>query len=233
LYVDREGIFTETFKKQLLKDRVLEQVETKDTLAEIFAGFLKQGRAKSIEDIVLYFDFKTQLADEYLRYTDTLSMAHSLEARVPFLDNELIEYAATIPFSHLVRGKDAKYLLKSALKDILPPGTTERKKGYFSLPYGAWLRADLRSFVLNTLSRTKIERLGYLSYEKVKGIIDEQYAGDDSKTYQVWSLLMFSLWHEMFIEKEISNISEIESMDFNRLLLHENTDSYTQAYEKA
>lgn len=208
LYARQQAIFSETAKKQLLKESVFEKIDLRATFEELFLDFLVKSRIRIAEDIVAYADFKTQLADEYLCYTDTLSMAHSLESRVPFLDNELIDYASTIPIRRLVKGDDPKYLLKRSLKPVLPPGTTERRKGYFSLPYGMWLRNELRNWVSNALSRERIESLGYFSYEKVQEIVNDQRAGDDSKTYQVWNLLMFSLWHEMFMERKISNISE-------------------------
>jgi asparagine synthase (glutamine-hydrolysing) len=158
----------------------------------------------------MYSNFKTQLVDEYLRYTDTLSMAHSLESRVPFLDNELIEYAATIPIRKMVRGRADKYLLKNALRPVLPSGVDERRKGFFSLPYGLWLRNELKNLALNMLSKERIDAMGYFSYKKVWEIVQSQYAGDDSKTYQTWSLLMFSLWHKLFIEEEVTSISQAE-----------------------
>ncbi len=221
-YVDRFGIFSEDFKKEVLKKEVLEKVDVKYTLQNMFYDFLAKSGVKTIEDIVMYSDFKTQLVNEYLRYTDTLSMAHSLEARVPFLDHELIEYAATIPNRYLVRENDSKYLLKEALRGKLPPGTLERRKGYFSLPYGAWLRNDLKEFVNHVMSENRIKNTGYFSYEKVKNIIDNQRSGDDNMTYPVWNILMFMLWHEVFMEKGISHISQLEEWDMGFSVLSGN-----------
>lgn len=210
LYASQWEIFSERTKKELVKDCILDQVDIKASIEGLFFNFLEKTKIQNIEDIVMYSNFKTQLVDEYLRYTDTLSMAHSLESRVPFLDNELIAYAATIPIRKMVRGKDNKYLLREALRPVLPPRVAERIKGYFSLPYGVWLRNGLRNFVLIMLSKERIDAMGYFSHEKVWEIVQSQYIGDDSKTYQVWNLLMFSLWHKLFMEEEVMKISQVE-----------------------
>ncbi|OGW48164.1 MAG: asparagine synthase (glutamine-hydrolyzing) [Nitrospirae bacterium RBG_13_41_22] len=210
LYASQWEIFSERTQKELVKDFVLEQVDIKASIEGLFFEYLLKTKIKTIEDIVMYSNFKTQLVDEYLRYTDTLSMAHSLESRVPFLDNELIEYAATIPIRKMVRGRADKYLLKNALRPVLPSGVDERRKGFFSLPYGLWLRNELKNLALNMLSKERIDAMGYFSYKKVWEIVQSQYAGDDSKTYQTWSLLMFSLWHKLFIEEEVTSISQAE-----------------------
>jgi len=131
---------------------------------------------------------------------DITSMANSLEARSPFLDHEVMEFAARLPVSMKLRGRDSKYLLKRAFADLLPKENVSRAKMGFGVPVGEWFRGTLRPYVEEMLfSRQALQR-GYFQPSPVRELFDAHLAGRSDNRYLLWSLLMLELWHREFID---------------------------------
>jgi asparagine synthase (glutamine-hydrolysing) len=145
-----------------------------------------------------YVDIKMYLPDDILVKVDRVSMANSLEARVPFLDHEFVEFLATIPFELKLRGLRSKYILKKALLRLLPKGIIHRKKQGFSIPMKNWLRDELRDMMLEVLSRERINEKGYFNYEQVNKLIAQHLEGKRNNTHKLWALMTFELWHEIY-----------------------------------
>src|SRR6266498_3011115 len=141
-------------------------------------------------------DLGTYLVDDLLVKTDRASMAHSLEARVPFLDSVVTDFALALPSRHKVRGLRKKVLLRKAAAPLLPPPLLRRRKRGFSIPAAAWLRGELEPFARETLSAQTLKRQGYFRPEAVARLIDDHVSGRQDLSRQLWCLLAFTLWYD-------------------------------------
>jgi asparagine synthase (glutamine-hydrolysing) len=146
-------------------------------------------------------DLGTYLVDDLLVKTDRASMAHSLEARVPFLDSVVTNFALSLPGSHKVRGLRKKVLLRKAAAPLVPGDLLRRRKRGFSIPAAAWLRGELEPFARDTLSPDTLRRQGFFRPEVVTRLIDDHVAGREDLSRQLWGLLAFTLWHEQHVER--------------------------------
>jgi asparagine synthase (glutamine-hydrolysing) len=146
-------------------------------------------------------DLGTYLVDDLLVKTDRASMAHSLEARVPFLDSVVTNFALSLPSRHKVRGLRKKVLLRKAAEPLVPGELLGRRKRGFSIPAAAWLRGELEPFARDTLSPDTLRRQGFFRPEVVTRLIDDHVAGREDLSRQLWSLLGFTLWHERHVER--------------------------------
>ncbi len=141
-------------------------------------------------------DLGIYLADDLLVKTDRASMAHSLEARVPFLDPVVAELALALPTRMKVRGFSKKVLLRKAVAPLLPRAIVHGRKRGFSIPAAAWLRGELEPFAREVLSPDRIRRQGFLHPQAVTHVLDRHLTGREDLSRQLWGLLAFSLWHE-------------------------------------
>lgn len=151
-------------------------------------------------DQMLYVDQQTFLPDLNLAYSDKLTMAASIEARVPFLDNEVIDFMRAIPPSLKLRGHNQKYILKRAMADILPPEIIARRKAGFGLPVRSWLRHELREMVGDLLSEKRVRERGLFRPDAVARIVAENQTGMRDHTLSLWSMLTLELWQQTFID---------------------------------
>jgi len=147
-------------------------------------------------------DFGVYLVDDLLVKTDRASMAHSLEARVPFLDPAVTNLAFALPTRHKVRGLAKKVLLRRAVEPLVPREVVHGRKRGFSIPAAAWLRGELEPFARRTLSAETLGRQGFFRPDAVARILDEHVAGREDRSRQLWGLLAFTLWYERHVEQE-------------------------------
>jgi asparagine synthase (glutamine-hydrolysing) len=140
------------------------------------------------------------LPDDLLVKVDIASMAHSLEARSPFLDHEFMEFAATIPSDLKVRGRVKKYILKRALSGLLPGEILHRPKMGFGVPIDHWLRHELRDLAYDTLLAPRCLHRGYFRPETLERLLDEHTRGAANWHYLLWTLLMLELWHRTHVD---------------------------------
>jgi asparagine synthase (glutamine-hydrolysing) len=145
-------------------------------------------------------DFGLYLVDDLLTKTDRASMAWSLEARVPFMDTVVANFAFSLPVRHKVRGFSKKRLLRKAVEPLLPAEIVHGKKRGFSIPAAAWLRGELEPFARETLSSDTLHRQGFLRPEAVRRVIDDHVSGREDLSRQLWGLLAFTLWYERHVE---------------------------------
>jgi asparagine synthase (glutamine-hydrolysing) len=188
------AIFSDSFRRELLAQGTTVDVE------DHFATYFK--RAQDVDPLgqLLYVNTKTYLPGDLLVKTDRMSMAHSLEARCPFLDQNLIEFAAHIP-SHLkIRGLTTKYILKQALRDLVPAGVIARRKHGFGVPIGRWFRTDLKDYVRDVLLDPQALRRGYYNAATLVRLVDEHQSGKRDYSHHLWALLTFEVWHRLFID---------------------------------
>jgi asparagine synthase (glutamine-hydrolysing) len=167
---------------------------------ELLAGYFNSGNAKDSLDKVFYTDIKSYLPEDILACTDRISMWHSLEARVPFLDHKLLEFCANIPNSLKIRGTKKKYILNKAYSAALPQEIFNHRKQGFIGPMTKWLQTDLKDFVSTTLSEARLNKHGIFNYDSVRKILYEHNNRIEIHDKLIWALLMFQLWYEKYFE---------------------------------
>lgn len=150
-----------------------------------------------IERIQL-LDIKHYLQDDLLVKADRAGMACSLETRLPFLDNILVEFIASLPSNMRLRGLKTKYLLKKSMRKYLPSFIINRPKKGFGIPVGKWIKSDLKTLVLDVFSKERIKREGFFEYSYIRRLLDEHFSGRKDNRKLIWTLLIFELWYENF-----------------------------------
>jgi asparagine synthase (glutamine-hydrolysing) len=145
-------------------------------------------------------DTRLYLAEDILTKVDRASMAVSLEVRAPFLDPRVAEFASSLPASYRLKGSRSKYILKKAVEGLLPRYVTRRGKKGFGVPVAEWLKCKLRPLARDLLSPERVRRAGVFNPEYVSRLQDEHERGVANHRKLLWTLLMFELWHESFIE---------------------------------
>jgi asparagine synthase (glutamine-hydrolysing) len=142
------------------------------------------------------------LVDDLLVKTDRASMAHSLEARVPFLDTVVTNLALALPTRYKLRGLAKKVLLRKAVAPLLPREVVHGRKRGFSIPAAAWLRGELEPFARETLSAETLRRQGFFRPDAVAGLVDRHVRREEDLSRQLWGLLAFTLWYERHVERD-------------------------------
>jgi len=145
-------------------------------------------------------DTKLYLAEDILTKVDRASMAVSLEVRAPFLDPRVAEFAASLPPHYKLRGHKTKYILKKSVDQLLPRFVTRRSKKGFGVPVAEWLKVKLRPLARDLLSPERVRRAGVFNPAYVTRLLDEHERGIANHRKPLWTLLMFELWHESFVE---------------------------------
>ncbi len=161
------------------------------------------GNATSDDELnrMLCVDAETQLPDDLLLLTDKMSMAVSLECRVPLLDHELTELAARMPEAVKIRGGQLKHVMKAALKSVLSPDILERKKRGFGTPMGAWLKGDLAPLVRDLLSADSIAARGLFRHSEVARLIADHEGNRQDGTDRLLSLLNLEIWARIYLDR--------------------------------
>lgn len=149
---------------------------------------------------MLYVDTKTWLPDDLLVKADKMTMANSVELRVPLLDHKVLEFAAGLPSSFKLNGFNTKHILKETFKDMVPKEIINRTKTGLPVPYGSWMRKDLRKMVEETLLDQKAIGRGYFNRDGIEKILSA-HMREGKYDKEVFSLLVLELWHQEFIDK--------------------------------
>jgi asparagine synthase (glutamine-hydrolysing) len=157
---------------------------------------------------MLYMDTKTSLPDDLLLKADKMTMANSVELRVPLLDHRLLEFAASLPESFKVHGFATKYIAKRALRNCVPREILQRKKAGFPVPYEAWMRSDLKDWVHDLLLDRRSVQRGYFNRSAIEALLDEdrQY---QNRPKEILSLVSLELWHRAFVDAKAAKWVEV------------------------
>jgi len=158
-------------------------------------------QGESTLDAMLYIDTKTWLPDDLLIKADKMTMANSLELRVPLLDHKILEFAAALPSSLKVRGFTTKYLAKKALGRRLPKSILNRRKAGFPVPYESWLRKELRDWVYEVLFDRTTTNRGYFAAQAVHKLLAHDEA-NRRYSKEIFSLVTLELWHRTFLDQK-------------------------------
>ncbi len=173
--------------------------------AQLLQRVFDESGSRSARDSVLYLDVATQLPDEFLHMTDRFSMAHSLEARTPFLDHELVELIASIPPALRTSADDPKGLLRDAVATLLTPAHLDAPKRGFVFPLARWLRRELRPLAERLLSDERLESQGIFRPGIAERYLAPHVDGRADESERLWPLLMFQLWHLLYVDEALTD----------------------------
>ena len=149
---------------------------------------------------MMRLDFETYLPEDVLTKVDRMSMAHSIESRVPLLDNSVIDFAATLPSALKIHDGRRKHILKEAVRTLLPDGILDRKKQGFGVPLGVWFRGGLADVFSDVLRSPRTRQRGYFTDGFVDRLLQEHLSGRRDHTLRLWQLLVFELWHRQYLD---------------------------------
>jgi asparagine synthase (glutamine-hydrolysing) len=198
-YLGYGTYFTDEAKQELYTDEMREATRGLDAYEAHRRYFARVATAEPLNRL-LYVDLKTFLPCLNLITTDKTSMAANLEVRVPFLNREMIEFAARMPVDLKLRGFKRKYILKRALERVLPHDVVWRKKAGFGAPIRSWLRGPLRPLVDELLSEATVRKRGLFRPAEVQRIISANLSGREDFNLQVFQLLNLELWQRQFMD---------------------------------
>jgi asparagine synthase (glutamine-hydrolysing) len=191
------GFSDETKRRLIGKDQA---GHSEQQLNEMFRVHFKAIEKASRLNQMLYVDAKVWLPDDLLLKADKMTMANGLELRVPFLDHQLIEFAATLPGHSKLGAEGGKTLLRQAMRGVLPDKIIDRPKKGFPVPISAWLRQPLRQFTRDTLLTRHSACSRYLEHRAIASVVEEHEQGRVDRSQEIWMLLVFELWHRQFVE---------------------------------
>ncbi len=190
--------YNASLRRELLTPEICEQIDLDEPRTH-FHSIVDLVRDADPLNRALFADLKLFVPGNLLTLTDRISMAHSLEVRVPFLDHQLLEFAARIPPEFKLRGTEKKHILKRAVADLLPADFLRRRKMGFSAPLAVWFRGELRPFVEDTLSPQAIRAAGVFEPNTVRRLLDDHFERRANYDNQIWALMAFSIWYREYI----------------------------------
>jgi len=200
IYFDNFAVFPRTMQEQLLTRDTRERIGTLDPYAGV-RDFLKNTDADSLLDRLLYADIKTYL-HELLMKQDQMSMATSVESRVPFLDHKLVEFTSSLPQRFKLRGSVTKYVLRAAMKGILPEAILSRPKMGFPVPVGSWFRGEYASVLDDYVLSERAVSRGLFNADFVRQLVRRHTKGSEDHSERLWALVNFEIWQRLFFDGE-------------------------------
>ncbi len=216
-------IFDETRKRQLLTPEAMRMIAASSNggarlsshkvVREDLDRLLAQRPEADQLERMTYLDLKLRLAELLLMRVDKITMATSVEARVPFLDHHLVEFALSLPREMKYRDGQTKYLLKRALEGIIPDRVIGRKKRGFGVPINEWMFGRMSGFVEDSLLNGSLRRLELFDYDYIKLLLAQHRQGRVNNSFFLWSLLNLSLWYERWIEGSGNPVSKSGSVE--------------------
>jgi asparagine synthase (glutamine-hydrolysing) len=208
-YFDNFAVFGRQRQQRLLTNAVRETVGSVDPYAAAHAA-LTRCDASALLDRLLYADTKTYL-HELLMKQDQMSMAASIESRVPFLDHPLVEFASSLPQRHKVRGWTTKYILRQTMRGLLPDQILERRKMGFPVPVGDWFRGAYRRVVDEFVLGERAQARGLFEPAEVKRLVASHQAGEEKHDERLWMLVNWEIWQRIYLDGEMPSAASLGS----------------------
>ncbi|MCW5960782.1 MAG: asparagine synthase (glutamine-hydrolyzing) [Pyrinomonadaceae bacterium] len=201
-YVNSISYFGAMPKSALYSDEFKSSLNGRTESAEAeFIRFAKSISTGNPVDKMLYLDSKTYLPGDILTKVDRMTMANSLEARVPLLDHKLIEFVQKIPAEMKLKGFRSKYIFKKALEGLVPDEILYREKQGFGVPIAEWINSRLRDRINGALLEKRTLERGYFNENYIKTLIDEHSRNRRDHSRSLWILWMLELWHRKFVDR--------------------------------
>ena len=191
--------FDQTLKRELYTGDFWEEAGGRDS-TERLAELYRRSDAADPLNALLDVDVRSYLTDDLLVKLDMTMMRHSLEGRCPYLDRDLFAFVSSLPGDWKVRDGTTKWIVRRALRDLLPSRTLTRAKLGFAPPMHRWLRGPLRELALDTLTDSRARSRGYFRPGAVQRLLDEHLSGRGEHGYRLWNLLVLELWHREVLD---------------------------------
>jgi asparagine synthase (glutamine-hydrolysing) len=201
-YIDSISLFTELNKRSLYAAEFQKQLKAERAGNAMFRAIAASVETDDALKPLLYLDSKTYLPGDILTKVDRMSMAVSLEARVPLLDHKLIEFVTRIPSSLKMKGFETKYIFKRALEDLVPDEILHRPKQGFGVPVQEWINSQLKERIHETLTERRTRERGLFNPGYVNLLLEEHERGRRDHSPALWALMMLELWHRNFVDRE-------------------------------
>ncbi len=201
LYFDNFAVYSPERQRRLFTTETYARMRDRDPYRAAL-DYIAQSDAESLLNKLLAADLKTYL-HELLMKQDQMSMAASLESRVPFLDHKLVEFAARLPEAMKLRGWTTKYALRRAMRGVLPPRILSRRKMGFPVPVGAWFRGAFRRVINEYVLSERASERGVFNPSYVRELVARHAAGENH-TERLWMLVNFEIWQRRFFDGEIA-----------------------------
>ncbi|HEV8370374.1 MAG TPA: asparagine synthase (glutamine-hydrolyzing) [Pyrinomonadaceae bacterium] len=198
-YMHWMSVFSDEAKEPLYSEDFRQQTD-QSFAASFLETWFKHANGSGLVDTLLLTDLMTYLPNDLLVKVDIATMAVSLEARSPFLDHHVIEFAASLPERLKLRRLTTKYLLKKVLRQLLPSENLDRRKMGFGVPIGHWFRGKMQPFLREVVLSDKALRRGLFKPEAVRQLVELHTRGERDYSHQLWTLLMLELWFNRFID---------------------------------
>jgi asparagine synthase (glutamine-hydrolysing) len=214
IYFDNFAVFSRTLQQQLLTPEAIERMGGIDPYAGV-RDVLTHTDAQSLLDRLLYADIKTYL-HELLMKQDQMSMAASVESRVPFLDHKLVEFTSSLPERLKLRRWTTKYVLRQSMKGVLPPAILDRPKMGFPVPLGSWFRGAYAPVLDEFVLGSRAQERGIFNTDFVRSLVEQHRRGEANHSERLWSLVNLEMWFRRFIDGENTN-SQCENADESML----------------
>jgi len=195
-------VFDEDFKRRVLSGEVGAQVEGLSSYDAVKNHLDQVARVRPDSDFAArmsYLELKLRLPELLLMRVDKMTMATSVEARVPFLDHHLVEYAMSLPVDLKIKGTSGKHILKRALEKVLPSDLLYRPKRGFGAPVREWFRGAGGEVLGGLIMNSSVRKRGLFDYEFIARLLDEHRRGTRDWSFHLWALLNLSLWHERWM----------------------------------
>ena len=197
-YINIISMLDNTRRRNLYTPKIYEKIKNQDCWGYL-RQYLNDGNYTPLERLMLT-EVQTYLPFNQLVYGDRMSMARSLELRVPLVDQKVIEVASNIPFDWKLSNGVTKGLFREAMSPFLPPDILKAPKQGFVLPIALWLRHELRDWAFGILAPEKIRQRGYFQPDTVQTILREHDSGKRDNSILIWTLIVFELWHEAYLD---------------------------------
>jgi len=195
-------LYREEELAELLTPRIWDALVSAADEADELAEYDTSIQHTSVISATSLLQLKTDMVNLLLRDQDAVSMAHSLEVRLPLIDHEIVEFAASIPSSLKLHGNQVKYILRHSMADILPLSILERTKKGFVFPMHLWMRNEFKDVVRKTLSQESIIKRGFFHYEPVSRLTSNFFAGREP-FFKIWNLVALELWCRLFLDAKV------------------------------
>ena len=191
--------FTEEAKRELFEPGIVRRLDERDSVGKILE-FYDASNVREGVDRMLHTDCMTRLPDHLLLISDRMSMAHGLEARPPLVDHEIVEFAARIPGSMKVRGRQLKRVLRAVAGRYVSPSIVNRPKQGFGFPIARWMRGDLAPLLERTFAESRLAQAGVFRPEVMRRLLDEHVSGRRDHNFRLWILLNLEFWYRLYFE---------------------------------
>lgn len=211
-YLDSISTFTSLTRPSLYSGDFQSQLRTRDEMLWQFRACAEQVRTGNSIDPLLYLDSKTYLPGDILTKVDRMSMAVSLEARVPLLDHKLIDFVTRIPAALKLNKLTTKYIFKRAVRGLIPDEILDRPKQGFGMPISQWINSELKDRIRETVTGSRARQRGYFEHDYIRVLFDEHDRGRRDHSPQLWALFMLELWHQTFIDRKVSDVPAAADM---------------------